>query len=562
MSFIDKVPHTFATIIVGEGDNSISFINRMDEKISNNNNIHLTNLSVEQQNADLIKYSFSVQYHPSTFSQADVLKLERMITYIMSNEAVDKNTVIKIKFGYISGSPYPRNIRKESYFYTGIILELKTNVQQNYVEYSFTACGTHKVADNVCLDSKLKLTTKDPITKWIKEKLMTSITKRDSSQITSGSNSTSNSNLTYTQQLLQSTTKGSSTNISTSNAFMPLFDFKSDEDLPSIEDLTGMFPTFLKAGLSNEEAAQLMREIHFEDILDFSQYESGIESTADTKQGSLTFPADYNLMTILNALCDKVNMLCSMEGIKYTKWKHLYRSIFKIVYDSTTIGNGELMGTIYFTKISDFSNRDNFNYVFNYGFINVGDDFIDHCVISWECDYNATYVIHDTNKVTSNEFNVVQALSPVGIATAIAFAKTALNPGGALTGIETNIDKILAEQNRVDVLQSYVYPYEATLTVLGNPEPIQVCRKIIQVIPKLNNSIHHTAGKYLVTGVSHNIDSSMTFTTTYNLIRLDEEHAKSIEANGSSQEWVDTADTIKRNLRSQIKEMEYSYTGK
>ena len=54
--FRDKVPHTFATIIIGQGSEAVSFINRMDNKMSDKN-LHLTNLSVDQLNADTIKYN-------------------------------------------------------------------------------------------------------------------------------------------------------------------------------------------------------------------------------------------------------------------------------------------------------------------------------------------------------------------------------------------------------------------------------------------------------------------------------------------------------------------------
>lgn len=517
--FRDKVPHTFATIIIGQGSEAVSFINRMDNKMSDKN-LHLTNLSVDQLNADTIKYSFSIQYHPNSFSKADTLKLERMVSTILTNQANDENTIIKVKFGYISGSPYSNKVKKESALYCGCILEMKTNIQQNYIEYSFTACGTHKIAENTILSNDLKLTIKDPITDWIKEKLIMS--NNLSSGLVSG----------FAVSFQAASGKSN-------NLFKPKFDFKSDVEIPSILELTGVRQMLMKTGFDAITVDKMVNGIDLEDILDFSEYDPNVTLDA---QCSLTFPANFSLMTLLNGLCDKINKLCKMEGITYTKYKHLYNHSFKVVFDSVIVDQGTL-GTIYFTDITDDKNKDNFNYIFNYGFINKGDTLIDHTVLSWECDYNATAMIH--NSVITDELNVKQAIDNMGTVMSISGGSSPLE-GSVTTGIKVVDAVIIAAENIAKIKDSWAYPYEATLTVLGNPEPIQVCRKVIQVIPMINHNRHHTAGKYLIKGVSHNIDSSMTFTTTYQLIRLNSEKAKLFEeGQGNYSELVDLQNAAK-----------------
>lgn len=507
--FKDIVPNTFATIIIGEGNESVSLINRMDNR-SVDTNLHLTNLSVNQINADTIKYSFSVQYHPNSFDKADTLKLERMVSTILSNRANDDNTIIKVKFGYTSGSPYTRNVRKESYTYVGIILEMKTSVQQNYIEYSFTATGVYEVAKNIALSSELKFTTKDPITEWMRKALgITNASKQVANFATAGA-------------VVVSNLTNSNTSTEVSKSFNMSFDFKCDCEIPSMLELSGLEYKYAVMNLDFKKIASFGAEL--DNLLDFSEYSPDIQM--NKSQGSLTFPSNFNLLTIFKGLCDKINLLCGMEGIKYSKYSSLYNHQFEIVFDSYIVNRGTY-GTIYLTDVTNYKNKANFNYVFNYGFINKGDEFIDHTVISWDCDYNATAVIHDS--VITNELSVAQSIDKFGNLVSVAANSTPLE-GPIALGLNVLESFISAEQNLVKVKQTWAYPYEATLTVLGNPEPIEVCRKVIQVVPMINNSIHHTAGYYLVKSVTHNIDSSMTFTTTYGLIRLDDEHAQLFES--------------------------------
>ena len=538
----DKVPNTFVTIVIGEGNDSLTLVNRMDKK-SVSNNLHLTNLSVDLIDAQTIKYSFSVQYHPSTFRMADTLKLERIVDAIMSNEALDKNNIIDIKFGYVSGSPYTRNIRKESYNYKGTIIEMKTSVQQNYIEYSFIATGVYKLAENTTLCSELRFTTKDHITTWIRTKLLKATAPNTNGGLFGGK---------IWSVLKQAESKGisnSKTNTKMSNTAKICFDFRCDYEIPSIEDLYGLKELYKEIGInmSNTEAVKIGSELN--NILDFSAYSS--DAQLDKAQGSLMFPANFNLILLLKGICDKINLLCGMDGIKRTQYRELYNHQFEIVFDPYTL-NKNTYGTIYLTDVTNIKNKPNFNYVFNYGFISQGDDLIDHTVISWDCDFNATALIHDS--VIANELAVTQVMSGFGEALAVPANGTPLEGNMAMS---TNVvDNLMSgKQSFVKVKQTWAYPYEATLTVLGNPEPVDICRKVIQVIPMINNHRHHTAGYYLVKSVTHNIDSSMAFTTTYGLIRLDDEHAQLFE---SGQGNVEDLESSMKAMKDKLWSIKYS----
>lgn len=69
-----------------------------------------------------------------------------------------------------------------------------------------------------------------------------------------------------------------------------------------------------------------------------------------------------------------------------------------------------------------------------------------------------------------------------------------------------------------DFMRLAEYSYKASLTVLGEADDYQIGSSIIQVLPYIKDDLHHSAGLYVINGITDNV-SSGGFTTTYDLQR-------------------------------------------
>ena len=101
------------------------------------------------------------------------------------------------------------------------------------------------------------------------------------------------------------------------------------------------------------------------------------------------------------------------------------------------------------------------------------------------------------------------------------------------------------------------YPYEASITVLGNPKPLIIGKDTIEVYVFVNGTEHFTSGEYLITGYNHSISSNGTFHTTYKLLKVKSSQGSFNAASKMSQAllngkkvseaeaayWSDTVDT-------------------
>ena len=63
------------------------------------------------------------------------------------------------------------------------------------------------------------------------------------------------------------------------------------------------------------------------------------------------------------------------------------------------------------------------------------------------------------------------------------------------------------------------YCYQGTLSVIGEPVYAPIGHSVIEIRPYLGGQLHHSAGKYIVMGVTNNVSSS-GFTTDYKVSRL------------------------------------------
>lgn len=508
--FSEIIPSTFVDVQIGNGDNYITIVERYNtpDRLNNLKNIHITDCSVEYYSRTIIKYTLTIQYHPNTFNVGDANRFERLITNL-SATAKDANKLdnsIRIKFGYSAGSPYPRSVSSTSDIFTGSIINLSSNLNQNYIEYTLTAIGKHLVTTQTRLKDSATLSITDPITTWLKQLWIDN--KLESADI---------------QQ------SGSKDNQLDSDYMLKHFRFESDVELPSLWELSGWAGVYktINSNLSSEAVADMSSLLSFDTIK---------KSPENMGQRSMQFSANFDLMTFLEALIKKVNTLCNSKNIKRCKSaEKWYKHQFAITADSflTSNNNQQIYGRLHLVDVSESKNKEKFSYIFNYGNIQKGDTFLDHLVISWNCNYDATATIHSGKLFDSISFG--QQIDTNG-----NISNTVKNTTltGSSTSTSTNIIDSTQEslENTAAIDKIGAYPYEATLTVLGNPSSVSLCRKVIEVRPMINGNKHHTAGSYLIVGVKHNIGSNMLFTTTYQLVRLNNNSAKQFKEQSSSED--------------------------
>lgn len=70
-----------------------------------------------------------------------------------------------------------------------------------------------------------------------------------------------------------------------------------------------------------------------------------------------------------------------------------------------------------------------------------------------------------------------------------------------------------------DFIEKADYEYEGDLTVLGESKPIYLGETVISINPLIMGKSHHSAGDYVVIGVTDTVNGSSGFTTTYKVMR-------------------------------------------
>lgn len=84
------------------------------------------------------------------------------------------------------------------------------------------------------------------------------------------------------------------------------------------------------------------------------------------------------------------------------------------------------------------------------------------------------------------------------------------------------ITKKILNQNTFETYTRYAY--KGTLKVLGEEDEIAIGQSVIQITPLIRGKAHHSAGKYVVMGVTDTVSGSEGFVTTYDVRRrMDDE---------------------------------------
>lgn len=433
-------------------------------------NIVITNLSVEQLSLNYIKYTVNMQYNPSTFEAGTPNNLERFIQHRMSNG----DYLVTLKFGYESRSPYARTI---SPMYVGRLINFSTKVNIKSVDYTMEAIGMTSNEYGSLINGKISFNYKTNIKEFIE-----SFNGSDELPETYGKH----------------------------------FVFKCDPNLGALQDFfdESMIPDVApQAGTTAMNLAYGFL------------YEVNDPDTNETKRLNAIYT--FTVLSFLRCLVNKLNILCNKDDIKKSKMKGFHGHQFVLACDYYSPGGGKY-GTISIVDTKDNVNRPSVPYVFNYGRVSKGDSLNNHNVLNWSCDYNDTAAFYGGIDKMSDSTAIINNLKD-SMETSGSIAL--INGGAANTSTDSNnatssniIQNYLASTDKLgEMKEIFNYPYEGTLEILGNPDPIDICHKTITVVPLINGTQHHTAGQYLVTGVTHNIDSNAFYTTTYKCIRVEDE---------------------------------------
>lgn len=159
----------------------------------------------------------------------------------------------------------------------------------------------------------------------------------------------------------------------------------------------------------------------------------------------------------------------------------------------------------------------------------------DGTVLSWDPKFDGGVLLQNFREQVEGGLTTISSLvNPDTGKTA-----TVKTDGKMLSDFTTSDDKTYFSnliRSDEDFKKAADYSYQASLTVLGEGQTVYLGNTVIQVTPLVMGKAHHSAGNYIVKGVTDNVSSS-GFTTTYDLMRrLD-----------SSEEGLYSVDKLKDN---------------
>lgn len=433
-------------------------------------NYSIIDMNVEQVGLQNINYTITVQYNPSTFEPGNPNFLENTIDDLMKKG----EKTVTIIFGYESHSPYSVS---NSPIYVGHMLSFHTKTSQNYINYTMKATG--KIADgyNELIKGKLSFDYKTNIKEFVE-----SLNGNDAL------------GEVYQKHI----------NFKCQPNIGALIDFYGTESIP-IKNVKNIPP---QAGST---ALTLAWKFIYE-----------IKDPFTGEQKYLDSVYTFSVMSFLRCLVNKLNILCNSDEINSSNMKVFAGHQFTVACDFYQAGAGKY-GTISIVDAMDTNNQEPTTYEFDYGHIDGGESPNRHNVLSWDCDYNNTAIFFSEEFAKSHQIQNNKTSSVEGSgALAITSGGTATTATDSNNSSSSNIiqNDISARSKIAEARETFYYPYTGKLTIIGNPETIDVCRKVINIVPRINGTEHHTAGKYLVTGVTHNINSSAFYTTIYDVIKV------------------------------------------
>ena len=565
------IPTPFITISMGIGKAAkeqliFTTLSRLNKKK------YVVDVSITQTSHTTVEYTVNLVYYPNTFEKGSYSNnLETKLNLAMR----DENTRhLYMTFGYESNSPYSGSA-ESSPVYKGLITNMTSSVQQNFIKYTITGYGVDILQGAFAsIDKSIdKLIKPDTVVKkFIKETILNNgiITLDDiqyrfkieieDENLGIEDNSTfldilvgKKTNYEYSTKTVTSktstrtvkTTKDPTqyVSISTLNSWGNMNRYNPQMDLEEImsEVITTTVTSSYQESVRLQKWNDLMKSIDFEnltnlyiDSINATNYGSADkEGTTDKNQFSI-----YETIEVLNRLLNQ-----NTNGVLYN---------LRCIIEPYSNNSLNYDGTI---RIFNANNPTSSDTIFYYGIWNNKGQFSNNCtVVSWDCDYNATAKIFSGKSLkglSGNDINNAYSQLAKNLNTDLELG---LDEFGQLTSNLTNSQTktVGATDHRTEVAQNTQYammlnaiqnildyPYEASITVLGNPKPLIIGKDTIEVYVFVNGTEHFTSGEYLITGYNHSIGSNGTFHTTYKLLKVKSSQGSFNAASKMSQALLD-----------------------
>lgn len=518
------LPTPFVTISMGIGANAKSEL-IFTTLTHLNPKKYISDVIITQTSNTTVKYTATLIYYPGTFSSGtnrygvpDVL--ESKLKLAIESKNTEK---IYIQFGYYSNSPYTSEA-ETSPTYVGLITNIDSQVEQNYIKYQIEAYGVDiALGYFVTTDSGIdKSFDKDTNVK----EFLVKILLNEGNIVVDSMNfnfdiviEDINLDRTFWEILSEGVEDVHSA------AYGAMIQRESDS---IINSLTGR-PTGNIADNTNQQINQRLQQLtnNIQDYfwnkikksLSFKNLTSNLidksngtnlstsnaEDTMDRNQFSA-----YEAVEILNRLLNynilgkKYNLRCVIEpwysnGGSYDGTIRIFNAV------PNTLSKREFFWGSWSNSAGYLSNQNN--------------------VISWSCDYNSTALLFSNNKFKTTIYGNINTDLELSLDEDgnVHYSLTSSQTEGttnsdykASIDYNTQYDMILSALNTV-----LDYPYKAEITVLGITDVFHIAKDTIKVNVFVNGAKHFTSGIYMITGYSHHI-SDASFTTTYQLIKIPE----------------------------------------
>lgn len=469
-------------------------------------------ITISQLSNSTVQYDIELCYNPDTFSKGEANYFEVKLQSLMSN----RNTVteedksnslhhnyIYLRFGYLKNSPYGGGSMLSPY-YAGLITNATSSVSENSVTYKITAFGCDCAWDMENVTFLLKDIDVFAPLKYVFTKFLGDI-----------------------------------------HMYPTTYDFECD-DLPSIAELAGY--NVNEQGQNPKQIRKELQEI-FDKVLSGDSEQTQIQTEVQPEvltPGGITKPVttpnfvarpiNYirNASDCLKLLVDFVNMcITSKTKVNDTTIKGKLQLCILPYVTST---NTKQKGTIYLCNLLNTTLAENYNFDYSNQPLKNGlfANGSKGKVKSWDCTYTATAKLYKSKikldsdstldsiseNYTSQEFLSELVVDDVNTTDIFGEVSSAFRTSTSVKSSDRDAKKaslhLTKDLTKIQTLLDY--PYDAQITVLGNPTAINLCKHHINVTVKVNGDKHHTSGKYIIVGVSHSISNGQ-FMTTYKLIK-------------------------------------------
>lgn len=483
----------------------------------------IQSLNITQLAKNTIKFDMTLQYTPPTFASGAPNLVELQMVEALSDNATRD---IELCYGYVSNSPYTGG-GETSPIYKGFLTNIESSVGENTVTYNISGYGKEKAFDffssnDIDLYKEIKPTTN--LHYFIKHNIF------KNGKITAGNETYHFNieiegvpNITFWELLVVSMGLDNYTNV-------------PNTGLGILNNSLSLAQSVVASVTNTTRSISTGSDLYKWNTGQASEAMKDRWNKAKDKLNFKVLANDY-FDTTANIIGDSATNNAGRDESKYSAFAALtlvnrllnYYNGSNFTYSIQNYGSND--GTI---RIFDMNKTQiNSKKVFTYGIWSGSYP----TVISWSCNYNATAKMYGYDnsgskiKSYSNAETMEALTQTIGSDLEQALSAEGEFEYGLINSQTQHID---ITNDKIGVLQSaqylatlqtlqniFDYPYEATLTVLGIVDPFDIVKDTVEVVVCVNGAPHHTSGRYLVRGVSHNLISpSEVFTTTLQLIKL------------------------------------------